>query len=317
MDKKTDLFTTVMRGFDKEEVLLYLNELVEMCATEKAKLQAELEEAKQKLDAAQKEPAGPTQDVQALNAEKENLQGQLQRLMESGQKLTQYLHNYKKEITRLRAENAQMQQAILDRQPDAPENGAPHAVANESDVEAEQRFAREQTQKILDEAQQEYDRVVDAAQKQADVIAAQTAAAQKKAQQQCDSMLAQAQAQADALAAQAQAQADALAAQAQAQADALAVQTKAQADALIAHTAAAVQEKAQQEYARIVTQAQVQAQAIATQTAEEQAKEREILLAQKQKAELEMQQMIGKVSACKAFLQQTNNAITQLYHQWE
>ncbi|MEG1445680.1 MAG: hypothetical protein RSC58_00255 [Ruthenibacterium sp.] len=306
MDKKTDLFTTVMRGFDKEEVLLYLNELVEMCATEKAKLQAELEEAKQKLDAAQKEPAEPTQDVQALNAEKENLQGQLQRLMESGQKLTQYLHNYKKEITRLRAENAQMQQAILDRQPDAPENGAPHTVANESDVEAEQRFAREQTQKILDEAQQEYDRVVDAAQKQADVIAAQTAAAQKKAQQQCDSMLAQAQAQADALAAQAQAQADALA-----------VQTKAQADALIAQTAAAVQEKAQQEYARIVTQAQVQAQAIATQTAEEQAKEREILLAQKQKAELEMQQMIGKVSACKAFLQQTNNAITQLYHQWE
>ncbi|MEG2434770.1 MAG: hypothetical protein RSB47_00420 [Ruthenibacterium sp.] len=306
MDKKTDLFTTVMRGFDKEEVLLYLNELVEMCATEKAKLQAELEEAKQKLDAAQKEPAEPTQDVQALNAEKENLQGQLQRLMESGQKLTQYLHNYKKEITRLRAENAQMQQAILDRQPDAPENGAPHAVANESDVEAEQRFAREQTQKILDEAQQEYDRVVDAAQKQADVIAAQTAAAQKKAQQQCDSMLVQAQAQADALAAQAQAQADALA-----------VQTKAQADALIAQTAAAVQEKAQQEYARIVTQAQVQAQAIATQTAEEQAKEREILLAQKQKAELEMQQMIGKVSACKAFLQQTNNAITQLYHQWE
>ncbi|MEG2698550.1 MAG: hypothetical protein RR951_06450 [Ruthenibacterium sp.] len=159
MGKKKELFATAVRGFDKEEVLLYLNELIELHAAEKAKLETALKMAMRKLDAARLAQSSKenltAQPILQLNTEKENLQNKLQQLKASEAEQARTLQACQKEIARLREENARAAQTIADRQP--------------GDAEEEHRAAQ-QVQKMLESAQQECNCIINEAQAQASVL---------------------------------------------------------------------------------------------------------------------------------------------------
>ncbi|MEG1271331.1 MAG: hypothetical protein RSD54_08435 [Ruthenibacterium sp.] len=204
MGKKNDLFTTVMRGFDKEEVLLYLNELIELHAAESK----ELKMLKQQGDAA---PLTQTDTAaETLCAGQEDLQIRVQHLKESGKKLMQYTQLCRKEIMRLRSENAQLKQAMA---------GGKTAVT--------------------------------------------TGAQKSKEEQEMQKMT----------------------------------------------------EDARQESSRILSEAQEEAKAIALYAAEEREKTYALLNTQKAQLETELQQLLERTGACKTFLQQTDSALSTIYHQ--
>ncbi|MEG1427676.1 MAG: hypothetical protein RSC76_08310 [Oscillospiraceae bacterium] len=105
MKKEKELFTTAMRGFDKEEVLLFLQELLENHARE-------LEQAKQASGSMQ---PGQMEQIKAafdqMKAEKERLQkewecmgAELQKQRENGRKMAQYLRHCQKELAQLTKE---------------------------------------------------------------------------------------------------------------------------------------------------------------------------------------------------------------------
>ncbi|MEG1075340.1 MAG: hypothetical protein RSF84_09395 [Ruthenibacterium sp.] len=74
-------------------------------------------------------------------------------------------------------------------------------------------------------------------------------------------------------------------------------------------------EDARQESSRILSEAQAEAKAIALYAAEEREKTYALLNTQKAQLETELQQLLERTGACKTFLQQTDSALSTIYHQ--
>ncbi|MEG2182330.1 MAG: hypothetical protein RRY69_04640, partial [Oscillospiraceae bacterium] len=140
MKKKNKLFTSAIFGFDKEEVLLYLSDLINAHTAKKAELENELGELKANLEAAVRSSVvtqcsssseSGKQDAMAVqfrqvktaldsaSAENEQLKktyyeqnAQMVRLHEEYKKAVMAVRSFQNETERLRAENDQLKQSL-------------------------------------------------------------------------------------------------------------------------------------------------------------------------------------------------------------